>query len=183
MRRGPRGSSMGAMSGMRGMRGGAATWGGSSGGCGVGGMCGDAGKWHTSNMTYGSRGGPMGRSMGGSMGGSMGRSGASMDNEMMKFEPVRGLPMERLALENESRPGTARSMLSDRAGMMGSTRMSVTDTLTQAISKGAPMYNAGGHKECFNLYANTAQQLMGRQMCASDRMHIEKGMQQARMVS
>eukprot|EP00445_Apocalathium_hangoei_P005185 CAMPEP_0203862804 /NCGR_PEP_ID=MMETSP0359-20131031/13797_1 /ASSEMBLY_ACC=CAM_ASM_000338 /TAXON_ID=268821 /ORGANISM="Scrippsiella Hangoei, Strain SHTV-5" /LENGTH=114 /DNA_ID=CAMNT_0050780251 /DNA_START=361 /DNA_END=703 /DNA_ORIENTATION=- len=75
--------------------------------------------------------------------------------------------------------------MSRRGGDGGAVNMmSVTDAVTTAISRGAPAYNMGDHKGCFDIYSRTAQSLMARQnLATSDRMVLQDGMRQAQMSS
>lgn len=63
-------------------------------------------------------------------------------------------------------------------------RMTVTDALTTAISMGAPTYNMGDHRGCYDVYRRTAQSIVNRPMLANtDREVIAEGMRRAEMSS
>jgi len=62
--------------------------------------------------------------------------------------------------------------------------MSVTDTIGNAISMGAPTYNMGDHRGCYEIYRRTAQSLMARDnLAGTDRMALSSGLRNAEMVS
>ena len=53
-----------------------------------------------------------------------------------------------------------------RASAAMADRQAVQEALQAAISRGAPLFNAGRPRDCFLLYANTATQLMAAQLAS-----------------
>jgi len=73
------------------------------------------------------------------------------------------------------------SRRSDGANFSG---MGVTDALSTAISMGAPTYNMGDHRGCYDLYKRTAEVVLDRPMLAgTDRQLLQQGIREAQMAS